>query len=665
MAAKEIDPFDVEALEKSLNDSATRVSALWISFLVFGLYLVIAAGTVSKLQLLLQDPIKLPVLNIDLPLVGFFALAPVLFVIFHAYLVIQVLLLGRTAAAYNEAMEASIRTASDNARLRQRLANTLFAQLFAGSPRERTGWLGTLLTAMAWFSLAVAPTFVLLVFQFTFLPFHNGYVTWEHRLLILIELVVVFLVWPLALDPRRELDWKGLYRRWYSWAAGGLFVTGSVWLLSFPGESHIGLFSEDRDGPRQCERFPAFLASIDRLDLPAVDVVDDEKFAKIEKARADRKLAPDGGEPIRSFRDRNLSCSDFSHGDLRRVDFTRAYAIGADWSYADLQGATLDYITGRGISLARTRLQRASMIGAHLEGATFFHADLSGANLADADLRRTEIRFAKLRGSNMPRATLDESRILNADFRGARLAQAQLRCASIRRTDFRGVNFFLAGLQGATFTDATTFDAANLRSTQLQAARFQEVSFKGARLSAASIWRTETDSCVDALVSSPDFTPSIEHPSLQATIESTNDDVRRFFADCSPSDFDVTAILSRDASASNATWQACAADSDKLSVEELDEIAIATVSRLICGYEETDASSIENILALWTERHLEGVSSTDHDARLARGFRTKLARRLLSEPDCAGLALLGKSKLQALRKWSLVPPSFREAHPAP
>ena len=95
----------MEALEKSLNDSATRVSTIWISFLIFGLYLVIAAGTVTHRQLLLEDPVKLPVLNIDLPLVGFFFLAPILFVVFHAYVLLQVLLLGRTAAAYNEAVE--------------------------------------------------------------------------------------------------------------------------------------------------------------------------------------------------------------------------------------------------------------------------------------------------------------------------------------------------------------------------------------------------------------------------------------------------------------------------------------------------------------------------------------------------------------------------------
>ena len=68
--AKKIDPFDVEALEKSLNDSATRVSTIWVSFLIFSLYLLTAATTVTHRQLFLAEPVKLPVLNIDLPLWG-------------------------------------------------------------------------------------------------------------------------------------------------------------------------------------------------------------------------------------------------------------------------------------------------------------------------------------------------------------------------------------------------------------------------------------------------------------------------------------------------------------------------------------------------------------------------------------------------------------------
>src|SRR5262245_38732908 len=92
-----LDPLDVVALEKSVNDSAVRVSTIWVSFLLFGLYLVVTVGNITPRQLLLEDPVKLPVLNIDLPLIGFFFLAPMLFVILHGYVLLQVLLLSRTA----------------------------------------------------------------------------------------------------------------------------------------------------------------------------------------------------------------------------------------------------------------------------------------------------------------------------------------------------------------------------------------------------------------------------------------------------------------------------------------------------------------------------------------------------------------------------------------
>src|SRR4051812_38971879 len=230
--AKKIDPFDVEALEKSLNDSATRVSTIWVSFLIFALYLLTAATTVTHRQLFLAEPVKLPVLNIDLPLWGFFWLAPILFVVFHAYVLIQLILLARTAAAYDAAVAKLVEqdnlSPEANASLRQRLANTLFAQILAGSPREREGWFGSLLKAMAWTTLVIAPILILLTFQFMFLPYHSHLATWTHRLLILLEFVVAFQLWPLVLNPHR--DFRRPDRRWrirdLAVHAKGLFGSG-------------------------------------------------------------------------------------------------------------------------------------------------------------------------------------------------------------------------------------------------------------------------------------------------------------------------------------------------------------------------------------------------------------------------------------------------------
>jgi len=99
MADSRIDPLDVGALERSVNDSATRVSAIWLSFVAFSAYLAAAASNISHRQLFLEDPVKLPTINIDLPLVASAILLPLLFVIYHVYVLLQVVLLARTAAA--------------------------------------------------------------------------------------------------------------------------------------------------------------------------------------------------------------------------------------------------------------------------------------------------------------------------------------------------------------------------------------------------------------------------------------------------------------------------------------------------------------------------------------------------------------------------------------
>jgi len=151
------DPFDVAALERSLNDSATRVSTIWVSYLLFALYLLIATGTATHRQLFLEEPLNLPALNIDMPLFWFFVLAPILFVLLHLYVLLQVLLLGRTAEAFNKTLNTTVGPPVENALMRQRLVNTLFAQIFAGSPREREGLLGGVLKAMMGITLAFAP----------------------------------------------------------------------------------------------------------------------------------------------------------------------------------------------------------------------------------------------------------------------------------------------------------------------------------------------------------------------------------------------------------------------------------------------------------------------------------------------------------------------------
>jgi uncharacterized protein YjbI with pentapeptide repeats len=482
--ADKLDPFDVEALQSAVNDSATRVSAIWISFLIFSLYLLIAATTVTQRQLLLADPIKLPVLDIELPLWGFFFLAPILFVILHSYVLLQVLLLGRTTAAYNSAVARLGLSCEENISVRQRLANTLFAQIFAGSPREREGFIGWLLRAIVWITLAIAPILIVLAFQFSFLAYHSHIATWTHRLLILIELAAFFLIWPLALDAQKVFQWPkvgvdlkhlaalswsllGPYEPWHTawpwlrqrpapFAACLLFIIVSLSIATFPGEPHVNLATGHWPLSVQCDRllqrqFPFADLRFDRLILPGIDVVDKEKLSKIEGATSERGLNPWQGERTQYFGNRNITCGDLTNSDLRRVDLTGARMSSADLTRADLQGASLDMAQLQGVIFDKAQLQVSSFSKAELQGASLDAAHLEGASLAGANLHGADLGFARLTGASLLNAQLQGAGIDSAHLEGADLTGAHLQGATFEQSQLQGALFYNAMLQGADF----------------------------------------------------------------------------------------------------------------------------------------------------------------------------------------------------------------------
>jgi len=500
--ADKLDPFDVEALGNAVNDSATRVSTIWVSFLIFSLYLLIAATTVTQRQLLLADPLKLPVLNIDLPLWGFFFLAPILFVILHIYVLLQVLLLARTAAAYNAAVTRLGLSPDENISLRQRLANTLFAQIFAGSPREREGVVGGLLRVIVRITLAIAPILILLVFEFSFLAYHSHIATWTHRLLILIESGTFVLIWPLALNAKgnfqwpkfgveirqRRNEWLRLHQLAAPLVACLLAIFVSLFVATFPGEGHANFFTGQPLKSIQCERglfhpfdrvYLPFDARFDRLVLPYIDVVDDDKLAKIVKNAAERNLPQNRGERTQNFRGRDFNCSDLSSGDLRRVDLKGARLVGADLHSATLGGAMLDNADLKGAILNEGQLQGASLDKAQLQGADLIGARLQGASLASARLQGANLGGAQLQAANLVGAYLAGASLDGASLQGASLQEAHLQAASLEYAQLQGASLSGSWLQGASLL------RANVDHTLLVG---------------VSAWRAKITACKAALV---------------------------------------------------------------------------------------------------------------------------------------------------------------------
>jgi hypothetical protein len=85
---------DLQALRDAVVDAASVGAGLWFSYLFVLFYLLVAVGGVTHGDLFLQSPVKLPFLNLDLPLLGFFVLGPAIFLIVHAYVLLHFVLLA-------------------------------------------------------------------------------------------------------------------------------------------------------------------------------------------------------------------------------------------------------------------------------------------------------------------------------------------------------------------------------------------------------------------------------------------------------------------------------------------------------------------------------------------------------------------------------------------
>jgi hypothetical protein len=160
-------PRDISELQRAVNDASSRTTALWVSFMTFAAYLIVAAGSVSHLALFQETAIKLPILAAELPLVAFFAIAPFFLLLFHFYLFLNLVTLSRRISTYNRVLVQDVTAEDDRNLLRARLDTFLVVQLLSRPPKKRNRLNGWLLSIVVWITLVGVPILILLQFQLT------------------------------------------------------------------------------------------------------------------------------------------------------------------------------------------------------------------------------------------------------------------------------------------------------------------------------------------------------------------------------------------------------------------------------------------------------------------------------------------------------------------
>jgi uncharacterized protein YjbI with pentapeptide repeats len=476
---------DLEAFRKSVEDSAAASGGLWLSYIFVLFYLGVAAGAVTHTDLLLQNPVKLPFLNIELPLLAFFFLAPILFVITHAYTLVNLALLADRVRQFHRKLSDQL--AADpglqpkgleiRSVLTGQLPSNIFVQFLGGPDEIRKHTLGKALAVILWLTLVVAPIALLLLLQIQFLPYHSRWVTWINRGFFVLDLGLIWGLWGNIL--RRGVDhstanrgffvldlgliwwlWGNILRRgvdhstarfWRPSVQTSIAVLLSVCTILFayaiatiPGEwqeNHLPfqtalafvrgwIFAGKLDDTTRLRRS---LFS-NTLVLPGLNIYEALKIDDPKKVEWKQYLV--------DLRGRNLEGAVLSGAVLPRADLTGAHLEGAALDLAELEGATLNSAHLQGASLSNaflrgawldfTQLQGASLDGASLEGANSAGVRLQGASLKRAQLQGTNLIEAQLHGASFAGAVLQGASLSGAQLQGANLADAYLWRANLK-----------------------------------------------------------------------------------------------------------------------------------------------------------------------------------------------------------------------------------------
>jgi len=130
------------------------------------------------------------------------------------------------------------------------------------------------------------------------------------------------------------------------------------------------------------------------------------------------------------------------------------------------------------------RLKDANLAYARARNAFLIKADLRNANLLGADLRNADLRQANLQNANLDYAGFDGARLHGVNLQGASLKGVSLRGYSFDGENLTGVDFQDASLQEIRFGDA------NLQDATFEGAHLVKVNFNGTDLQNANLSRT-------------------------------------------------------------------------------------------------------------------------------------------------------------------------------
>lgn len=456
------------------NSCATtaRYGAIALSALVG--YIFVTIASLTHKDLLLNTPVMLPFLEVQIPLVRFFIFAPILLLVIHSLVLVQHVILRGMIQAFNQSLGDG--SPKDDP-LRLELSSYFFVQSYAGPKRPAV--IGTLLFSASWLTLVLLPVLAFLYFQIAFLPRHFTAVTWAHRIYLTVDLLLLFVTGTLILFPEKDFLSAPLHKLIYS-PLLSLSVHSTILFALFFSFCVATLPDSGMD------RFMRGLSwRAGQLALKSTGGEANEEFMP----QGFVFLGEDAERPVFSLTAWLFEgAPDFTTGKTKSLFARNLIVMNTDLVPDDdtkeRSGEVSLLLRGRDLRYARldgSDLHRADLTGADLSHATLVEANLSNANLHKADLRSSNLNWAKLNG-----AVLREAKLQHAALREAELVKADLRNAKMQKAILSWAEMTEANLSRADMRKAVAnwaeLDRAKLIWTDLEDASLFAASLRDANL---------------------------------------------------------------------------------------------------------------------------------------------------------------------------------------
>ncbi len=560
-AADNETPVNPYSLLEAVNSSSDTSHTAWLIFIGIMAYLMVAVAGVTHKDLLLETPVTLPILQVNIQLTQFFRFAAVLLVLFHLGLISQLVLLARKTLEFDSAVRALEVSDRRTHPLRLELHNFFFVQAIAGPHRSRI--MSLFLHGMSWLTLVVIPVVLLLFIQISFLPYHDVVITWTHRVALSVDILMLVMIGIFLMRTEASF-FKAFWNTTVQHPMSFIVTSGvlaavaffSFFVATVPGEKLDRISrtvlpqSEDNTSGRRQRMSMGFVmpyvagqadGSLWGIFHRNLVVTDQDLVAD----RVTRRSSPD--DATVSLRGRDLRYARLDRTDLHRVDLTGADLEGASFVGSDLTSARLqcadvsELILSEDRDLARcVKARRADFTRAKLTGVRMAGIDLRRATLEEADLQGAELPYALLIGANFSGAHLEKADLTG----GVQMQAANFLIASMQGADLTGANaqfadFSSAGMQAVTLTHASLqsavlrdadLEGADLRNTRLAGADLTGAKLPAADLRQATIWETlpppETSLALADLSALSIAPPDAAEQAALTTVINRLDDIR-------------------------------------------------------------------------------------------------------------------------------------------